>query len=93
MWACFRFHIKRSCPLREGVTPDGGSEVPVPAGQEDKVVEQMASSGRGGAELAQGEWADFGWAEKRKRRGSQPDTWKYLLPKVEVIFRDTKQAE
>lgn len=55
--------------MREGVTPDGSSEVPIPAGQEDKVVEQMASSGRGGAELAQEEWADLGWAEKRKRRG------------------------
>lgn len=35
----------------------------------------------------------WGGQRKGKGEGSQPDTWKCLLPKVEVIFRDMKQAE
>lgn len=30
---------------------------------------------------------------KGKGEGSPPDTWKCLLPKVEVIFRDMNQAK
>lgn len=45
--------LDQSCPMREGVTPSEGIEVPIHAGQENKVLEQMANSGRGDAAKAQ----------------------------------------
>lgn len=79
--------------MREGVTPDGSSEVPVPAGQEDKVVNRWQVQGGEVLNWPKENGQTWGGQRKGKAEGSQPDTWKCLLPKVEVIFRDMKQAE
>lgn len=46
LWACFRSRICQNCPMKDGVTSHRGRKLPIPVGQGDEVVEQMASSGR-----------------------------------------------